>query len=82
MSRAKRKQAAVEKAQQDRMRHVVAVAAVLVVVAVAMTAAYLGMQSNMSEQHWVIPPPMCTLSNFSIRRVVPVRCSIQWSNSG
>jgi protein-disulfide isomerase len=49
MSRAKRKQAAIEKAQQDRMRHVVAVAAVLVVVAVAMTAAYLGMQSNMSE---------------------------------
>jgi protein-disulfide isomerase len=49
MSKAKRKQAAIEKAQHDRMRHVVTVAAVVVVVAVAMTAAYLGMQSRTDQ---------------------------------
>jgi protein-disulfide isomerase len=49
MSRAKRKQAAEEKAQLDRMRHVLTAAVVLVVVAVAMTAAYLGMQSKTSQ---------------------------------
>lgn len=48
MSKARRKQAAIEKAQHERMRHVMAVAAVLVVIAVAMTAAYLGMQSSTS----------------------------------
>jgi protein-disulfide isomerase len=49
MSKAKRKQAAIEKGQQDRMRHVVAVGVVLVIVAVAMTAAYLGMQPGTSQ---------------------------------
>jgi len=49
MSKAKRKEAAIERGQQERMRHVVAVAAVLVVVAVAMTAAYLGMQPESAQ---------------------------------
>lgn len=49
MSKAKRKQAAIERKRHDYVRHIAAIAAVFVVIAIAMTAAYFGMQTNTAQ---------------------------------